>query len=202
MNSFLIGIAGGSGSGKTFLAKKVSEMFENKVLIIQQDSYYKDLSQLNFNERSLKNFDHPNAIDINLLKSHISKLLIGESIDKPTYNFSNHTREDKTKTLSPKPIIILEGILVLSFEELLKLFSLRVFIDVKPDLRFIRRLQRDIEKRNRNTIDVCKQYLSFVRPMHEKFVKPSKKSSDIIIKNDNNYKNLFNIIERVLAKSL
>ncbi len=202
MNSFLIGIAGGSGSGKTFLAKKVSEMFEDKVLIIQQDSYYKDLSQLNFNERSLKNFDHPNAIDINLLKSHISKLLIGESIDKPTYNFSNHTREDKIKTLSPKPIVILEGILVLSFEELLKLFSLRVFIDVKSDLRFIRRLQRDIEKRNRTTLDVCKQYLNFVRPMHEKFVKPSKNYSDIIIRNDSNYKNLFNIIEKVLAKSL
>ena len=130
MKPFLIGIAGGSGSGKTFLANKILDTFKDNVLIIQQDSYYKDLSDLEFKKRALENFDHPNSIDIELLKTHINKLLIGEPIDRPTYSFSEHIRKNQTKPLSPKPIIIVEGILILSFKELLNLFSLKIFLEL------------------------------------------------------------------------
>jgi len=201
MKTFLIGIAGGSGSGKTFLANKILNKFKDKVLIIQQDSYYKDLSGLEFKRRALENFDHPDSIDIELLKTHINKLLIGESIDQPTYSFSKHIRKDQIKTLSPKPIIIVEGILILSFKELLNLFSLKIFINIDSDIRFIRRLKRDIKQRNRSPLDVCRQYLSSVKPMHKKFVIPSKNNSDFIVKNENDYKNIINIIKRELVKS-
>ena len=202
MKTFLIGIAGGSGSGKTYLANKILDTFKDKVLIIQQDSYYKDLSGIEFNKRNLENFDHPNSIDIKLLKTHITKLLNGKSIDRPTYSFSEHIRKDQIKTLSPKPIIIVEGILILSFKELLNLFSLKIFINIDSDIRFIRRLKRDIKQRNRSPLDVCRQYLSSVRPMHKKFVIPSKSNSDIIVKNENDHKNIINIIKHELVKSL
>ena len=201
MKSFLIGIAGGSGSGKTFLANKILDTFKENVLIIQQDSYYKDLSGLKFKKRALENFDHPNSIDIELLKTHINKLLNGEPIDRPTYSFSEHIRKDQVETLSPKPIIIVEGILILSFKELLNLFSLKIFINIDSDIRFIRRLKRDIKQRNRSPLDVCRQYLSSVRPMHKKFVIPSKNNSDIIVKNENDHKSIINIIKRKLVKS-
>ena len=201
MKPFLIGIAGGSGSGKTFLANKILNTFKDKVLIIQQDSYYKDLSGLEFKRRALENFDHPDSIDIELLKTHINKLLIGKSIDRPTYSFSKHIRKDKTKTLSPKPIIIIEGILILSFKELLNLFSLKIFINIDSDIRFIRRLKRDIKQRNRSPLDVCRQYLSSVKPMHKKFVIPSKNNSDIIVKNESDHKSIINIIKRKLIKA-
>ena len=197
MKSFLIGIAGGSGSGKTFLANKILETFKNNVLIIQQDSYYKDLSGLKFKKRALENFDHPKSIDIELLKTHINKLLNGEPIDRPTYSFSEHIRKDQIETLSPKPIIIVEGILILSFKELLNLFSLKIFINIDSDIRFIRRLKRDIKQRNRSPLDVCRQYLSSVRPMHKKFVIPSKNNSDIVVKNENDHKSIINIIYHV-----
>ena len=201
MKSFLIGIAGGSGSGKTFLANKILDTFKDNVLIIQQDSYYKDLSGLKFKKRALENFDHPNSIDIELLRTHINKLLNGEPIDRPTYSFSEHIRKDQVETLSPKPIIIVEGILILSFKELLNLFSLKIFINIDSDIRFIRRLKRDIKQRNRSPLDVCRQYLSSVRPMHKKFVIPSKNNSDIIVKNENDHKSIINIIKRKLVKS-
>jgi uridine kinase len=202
MKTFLIGIAGGSGSGKTYLANKILDTFKDKVLVIQQDSYYKDLSGIEFNKRNLENFDHPNSIDIKLLKTHITKLLNGKSIDRPTYSFSEHIRKDQIKTISPKPIIIVEGILILSFKELLNLFSLKIFINIKSDIRFIRRLKRDIKQRNRSALDVCRQYLSSVRPMHDKFVKPSKNNSDFIVKSDKDHKNIINIIKHEFVKSL
>ena len=201
MKSFLIGIAGGSGSGKTFLANKIFNTFKDDVLIIQQDSYYKDLSGLEFKKRALENFDHPNSIDIELLKTHINKLLNREPINRPTYSFSKHIRKDQIETLSPKPIIIVEGILTLSFKELLNLFSLKIFINIDSDIRFIRRLKRDIKQRNRSPLDVCTQYLSSVRPMHKKFVIPSKSNSDIIVKNENDHKSIINIIKRKLVNS-
>ena len=201
MKPFLIGIAGGSGSGKTFLANKIFDTFKDNALIIQQDSYYKDLSGLEFGRRALENFDHPNSIDIELLKAHINRLLIGKPIDRPAYSFSKHIRKDQTKSLSPKPIIIVEGILILSFKELLNLFSLKVFIDIDSDIRFIRRLKRDIKQRNRSPLDVCRQYLISVRPMHKKFVIPSKNNSDFIVKNENDHKDIINIIKRMLVKS-
>lgn len=200
MKTLLVGIAGGSGSGKTFLANKILNTFKDKVLIIQQDSYYKDLSDLEFNKRALENFDHPDSIDINLLKTHIIKLMNGIPIDRPTYSFSEHIRKDQTKALSPKPIIIVEGILILSFKELLNLFSLKIFINIDSDIRFIRRLKRDIKQRNRSPLDVCRQYLNSVRPMHKKFVIPSKKNSDFIIKNEIDHENIINIIKRKLIK--
>ena len=196
MKSFLIGIAGGSGAGKTFLANKILNKYKKETLIIEQDSYYKDLSNLKFEKRKTKNFDHPNAIDSILLEKHINRLINGQSINKPIYNFSNHTRKKKFITLKPRPIIILEGILIFTFKQILDLFSLKIFIDIQPDIRFIRRLSRDLEQRNRSTADICKQYLNSVRPMYTKFVEPSKSFSDIIIKTENDYKTIFNIIKK------
>tara|TARA_B100001250_G_scaffold411605_1_gene440674 strand:+ start:727 stop:1329 length:603 start_codon:yes stop_codon:yes gene_type:complete len=196
MKSFLIGIAGGSGAGKTFIANKILNKYKKETLIIEQDSYYKDLSDLELEKRKIKNFDHPNAIDSKLLHKHIKKLISGQSINKPIYNFSNHTRRKKTITLKPHPIIILEGILIFTFKQILDLFSLKIFIDIQSDIRFIRRLTRDLEQRNRNSADICKQYLNSVRPMHTKFVEPSKKFSDIIIKSENDYNTIFNIIKK------
>ncbi len=182
MKRLLIGICGGSGSGKTFLAKMISKKYLNRSLIIEQDAYYKDLSSSKLNERKSTNFDHPSSIEIKLLKKHIKELLKGNTVNKPIYDFSKHVRKKKFIIIKPKPIIILEGILIYHFKELLNLFSLKVFLDVKSDIRFIRRLKRDIKERNRNIKDICKQYLNQVRPMHLEFVEPTKISSDLVIK--------------------
>ena len=198
MNTFLIGIAGGSGSGKTFLANEIFKKNKKKIVILEQDSYYKDLSNLKLTERNLQNFDHPNSIEIKLLKKHIKYLLNGKSIKKPIYDFSSHTRKKKYKIIKPKPIIIIEGILILHFKQLLDFFSLKIYIDIKPDIRFIRRLLRDVKERNREPEDICNQYLNFVRPMHNKFVEPSKYNSDILIQKKNDFKIIFKTIKKYM----
>ena len=198
MNTFLIGIAGGSGSGKTFLANEILKKNKKKIVILEQDSYYKDLSNLKLTERNLQNFDHPNSIEIKLLKKHIKYLLNGKSIKKPIYDFSSHTRKKEYKIIKPKPIIIIEGILILHFKQLLDFFSLKIYIDIKSDIRFIRRLLRDVKERNREPEDICNQYLNFVRPMHNKFVEPSKYNSDILIQKKNDFKIIFETIKKYM----
>ena len=196
----IIGIAGGSGSGKTFLTKKIFRSFKTKCVVIHQDSYYKDLSHLGMKERISNNFDHPNSIDIKLLIKDVKTLINGESILQPLYDFSNHTRKQKYLTITPKPIIIVEGVLIFHFKELANLFSLKIFLDIDPDIRFIRRLKRDVKERKRQVKDICKQYLNFVKPMHELFVEKTKYNSDIVLKNQYDYNLVLDTIKNNLVK--
>ena len=194
----LIGIAGGSGSGKTSLAiKLLKEYGNNKLAVIEQDSYYKNLAHLTFDERAIYNYDHPDAIDIDLFQSQLSILLNGRNINIPIYDFSQHVRLKNTKMITPFPVIIIEGILVLYFQQLRQLMVIKIYIDTPEDIRFKRRFNRDIKERGRTAESVKKQYISTVRPMHDKFVEPSKNSADIIILGHNN---LENAIEQVKSK--
>ena len=178
----LIGIAGGSGSGKTLVAETVyNELGSDKVAIIKQDSYYKDLRPLPYEERCKQNFDHPDAFDIILLQDHLKKLIRGEEIEEPIYDFTQHCRKQETKKVGPHLVTVLEGILILDDPGLRALMDIKVFIDTDPDVRLIRRLRRDISERGRTLESVIEQYEKSVRPMHLQFVEPSKRHADIII---------------------
>lgn len=178
----LIGIAGASGSGKTLVAHNIMDRLgSEKVIMIQEDSYYKDLSDIPFDERSGRNFDHPDAFDHELLARHMEKLLAGEAISHPIYDYKTHSRLKETRTVGPHTIIILEGILVLNEPRLRELMDIRVFIDTAPDICFIRRLKRDIKERARTVDMVINQYTETVRPMYFQFIEPSKRHADIII---------------------
>ena len=194
----LIGIAGGSGSGKTTLTSELlNEYGKDKIAVIEQDSYYKDLSHLSLEERRTYNYDHPKAIDITLFQFQLSTLLKGRNINIPIYDFSNHVRLKNTKIIVPLPVIIVEGILVLYFQELRQLMVIKIYIDTPEDIRFKRRFDRDIKERGRTAESIRKQYISTVRPMHEEFVEPSKNSADIIILG---HRNQGDIIEQVRLK--
>ena len=178
----LIGITGASGSGKTLVAENIfKQLGSENVVIMEEDSYYRDLSDIPYNERSGRNFDHPDAFDHNLLSTHIKKLLGGESIAHPIYDYTTHSRKDETKTVGPHRIVVLEGILILNEPELRDQMDIKVFIDTAPDVCFIRRLRRDIEERGRDVNSVINQYMETVRPMYFQFVEPSKRHADIII---------------------
>ncbi|MFC5604012.1 uridine kinase [Sporosarcina koreensis] len=178
----VIGIAGGSGSGKTSVTNRIYEVFkEHSVVVIEQDFYYKDQSHLEFEERLLTNYDHPLAFDTDLLIEHIGRLLNREPIEKPVYDYALHTRSEQIIPIEPKDVIILEGILVLEDERLRDLMDIKLFVDTDADLRIIRRLMRDINERGRTIESVIEQYLSVVRPMHNQFIEPTKRYADIII---------------------
>ncbi len=178
----LIGIAGASGSGKTLVANTIMEKLgSDKVVLIQEDSYYKDLSDIPLDERSGRNFDHPDAFDHGLLAEHLELLLQGKTIAHPIYDYKTHSRLKETRTVGPHSIIILEGILVLNEAKLREQMDIRIFIDTEPDICFIRRLQRDIKERGRTVESVITQYQNTVRPMYFQFVEPSKRHADIII---------------------
>jgi uridine kinase len=178
----VIGIAGGSGSGKTLISQNIySELGSNRVLLMYQDSYYRDLSHLTPQERNKQNFDHPDAIDTALLVSHLDALITRQAIEQPIYDFVTHTRTEETKTIGPHAIIVLEGILVLENSDLRNLMDIKVFVDTDPDIRLIRRLRRDILDRGRTMESVICQYEQSVRPMHLQFVEPSKRYADVII---------------------
>ena len=182
MKTIIIGIGGGTGSGKTSLAKGIlAEYGEGEVAVIEQDSYYNDLSHIIYEERVAQNYDHPDSIDIDLFESHLEQLLDGKTIEIPTYDFSPHVRMEKTTPMKQHHVIVVEGILALHYPQLRKLFTINIFVDTPADIRFIRRLTRDIHERGRTPESVNKQYLSTVRPMHEKFVEPSKYYADLII---------------------
>lgn len=182
-NSIIIGIAGGSASGKTSISRQVYEFFKGShtTCIIKQDDYYKDQSHLSFEERVKTNYDHPFAFDNDLLVEQLKQLKEGKSISKPTYDYTQHTRSDVVETITPRDVYILEGLFVLYDEKIRDLCDILVFVDTDADIRFIRRLKRDIEERGRSIDSVCNQYLETVRPMHEQFVEPSKKYAHIII---------------------
>lgn len=179
----IIGIAGGSASGKTSISRRLKEQFDNEgsVLIIRQDDYYKDQSDKPMEERVRTNYDHPFAFDNDLLIQHIQDLTEGKTIEKPTYDYVNHTRSDITETCHPCDVLILEGLFVLEDEQIRDLLDIKIFVDTDADVRFIRRLVRDVKERGRSVDSVVSQYMDTVRPMHEQFIEPSKRYADIII---------------------
>lgn len=178
----IIGIAGGTGSGKTTVARSIIEKLgTDKVTFISQDNYYKDHAHLEFNQREKTNYDHPLAFDNGLLLKHLTQLKNNKRAQSPTYDFSTHSRSSKTLELLPNPIVILEGLHVLSDEPIRSILDIKVFVDTDPDVRILRRVLRDIQERGRSVQSVYEQYLSTVKPMHEAFIEPSKKYADIII---------------------
>ena len=178
----VIGIAGGSGSGKTTVAQEIlNRVGADRIAFLQHDSYYKDLSGLPPGLRSELNFDHPNSLETELLTEHIISLQQGRAVEVPIYDFSIHSRTRRTFTVAPHRVILVEGILIFVDAALRKLFDIKIFVDTDADIRFIRRLQRDISERGRTTESVIKQYQSTVRPMHLEFVEPSKRYADVII---------------------
>lgn len=178
----VIGITGGTGSGKSTIAREIYESFNEKnITIIEQDSYYKDQSNLEPEERVKTNYDHPKAFDNDLLIEHIKSLVAGESIEKPIYDFSIHNRVKETITVEPNQIIIVEGILIFENEKLRDLMDIKIFVDTDADVRIVRRIVRDINERGRTLESVINQYLTMVRPMHLQFTEPSKRYADLII---------------------
>ena len=178
----IIGICGGTGSGKTTVANRILETVSaDEVLFIQQDLYYRNLKDMPLDYRNAANFDHPDAVDNELLINHLKKLRAGEPVELPIYDFRTHTRLPDTTRINPKPIVIVEGILIFAEPRLLELMDIKVFVDTPDDIRFIRRLQRDIAERGRTVDSVIEQYLATVRPMHMQFVEPSKRHADVII---------------------
>ena len=178
----VIGIAGGSGSGKTTVAQEIlPRVGPDRIAFLQHDSYYKDLSGLPPAQRVEVNFDHPNSLETELLTQHIEQLKRGQAVEVPIYDFSKHSRTDRTFTVQPRGVIIVEGILIFAEPALRDMFDVKIFVDTDSDLRFIRRLQRDISERGRTTESVIHQYMQTVRPMHLEFVEPSKRYADVII---------------------
>lgn len=178
----LIGITGGTGSGKSTVSKEIFKFIEERdITIIEQDSYYKDQSALSFEDRVKTNYDHPFAFDNELLIQHLNDLIEGKSIEKPIYDFERHNRKKETILVEPKNIIILEGILILFEKEIRDLLDIKIFVDTDSDVRVIRRIQRDIEDRGRTLSSVIYQYMNTVRPAHLQFVEPTKRYADIII---------------------
>jgi len=178
----LIGIAGGSGSGKTTVQRKIVESFNaDQVVVLEHDSYYVDLAHLSFEERAAFNVDHPDSLESSLLVEHLDALLDGQSIESPVYDFTQHIRTDETVSVRSRPIIILEGILILFEEELRSRMDIKIFVDTSDDLRLLRRIKRDMECRGRDLDSILDQYEKTVRPMHLQYVEPSKRHADVII---------------------
>ena len=178
----LIGITGGTGSGKSTIADALYSNFsKDRITMIQQDMYYKDQSHLSMEERVKTNYDHPMAFDNDLLVEHLQKLIKGEAIEKPRYDFTIHNRAEDTTTVEPREIIIVEGILILEDERIRDLLDIKVYVDTDADIRILRRLVRDIDERGRTVESVIDQYLKMVRPMHMEFTEPTKRYADIII---------------------
>ncbi len=178
----IVGVAGGSGSGKTTVARAIIEaLHEDQVGWLAHDSYYRDLSSISFEERLLVNFDHPDSLETELLVEHLGELRSGRAIDVPVYDFSNHTRTDRVTLLEPQPVVVLEGILVLSDPLVRQQMDLKIFVDTESDVRLMRRLRRDVAERGRTVETVLEQWETTVRPMHLQFVEPSKRYADLIL---------------------
>ncbi|WP_270504619.1 uridine kinase [Paraclostridium sordellii] len=181
--TLIIGITGGTGSGKSTVCKSIKESIpEENIAILEQDAYYKDQSHLSFEERLKTNYDHPLSFDNKLLIKHLDMLCNGETIEKPIYDYELHTRNlDETVTTEPKDIVIVEGIMILEDEELRNKLDIKIYVDTEDDLRILRRIQRDIKERGRTVDSVIEQYLATVKPAHDQFIEPYKKYADIII---------------------
>ncbi|MEM1055462.1 MAG: uridine kinase [Bacteroidota bacterium] len=180
--SVVIGIAGGSGSGKTTVQRRVMEAFgPRRIALLDHDAYYVDLAHLDPEARARFNFDHPDALETSLMVEHLDALLRGETIEKPTYDFTTHSRRAETETIAPRPVIIVEGILVLAEPALRERMDIKLYVDAPDDVRLMRRIERDLHERGRSIDSVIGQYRRTVRPMHLEFVEPSKRTADVII---------------------
>ena len=181
MKVMVIGIAGGTVSGKTTLAKNIAKHFGNDISMLRHDDYYKRHDDIPLEERARLNYDHPDAFDKELLHAHVEMLKNGKSVDSPIYDYTTHNRSDKTRHVPATPVVVIEGILVFEDAELCNLMDMKIFVDTDADVRILRRITRDVKQRGRTLDSVVKQYLTTVKPMHEAFVEPSKKKADIII---------------------
>ncbi len=180
--SIVIAVAGGTGSGKTTVAREIlARVGAEHIAYIPHDAYYRDLSHLPYALRTQVNFDHPDSLETGLMVEHLKRLKAGEPVDIPVYDFTTHTRTARTQRIGPAPVILVEGILVFAEPALRELFDVKLYVDTDADLRFIRRLQRDVQERGRTLDSVIQQYLTTVRPMHLEFVEPSKRYADVII---------------------
>jgi uridine kinase len=178
----VIGIAGGSGSGKTTVLQHITREFgPDPIAVLDHDAYYRDLSHLSPEERAQFNFDHPDALETDLMREHLDALLEGQAVEKPVYDFTTHTRRNETETVEPRPVIIIEGILVLAESLLEEQMDIKIYVDAADDIRLMRRIRRDIQERGRSIEGILRQYERTVRPMHLEFVEPSKRRADIII---------------------
>ena len=180
-NRLFIGIAGGSGGGKTTLAKHLAEYFGDRLVLLRHDDYYKSQSSLTLEERATLNYDHPDAFDTDLLVSHLDELRAGNDISCPIYNYSLHDRDTNVRIVKAKEVIVLEGILIFENREILDRLDIKIFVDTDADIRIIRRIKRDVSERGRDLDSVINQYINTVKPMHEAFVEPSKRRADIIV---------------------
>ena len=199
----VIGIAGGTGSGKTTVVNQIiQELPEDEVCVISQDSYYKDTSHMLFDERTKINFDHPKAIDFDLLVSHLKELKKGNPIEQPIYSFVEHNRTKETVTTYPKKVIIVEGILILTHTDIRELFDIKLYVHADSDERLIRRLRRDIEERGRDLDEVLSRYQNTLKPMHQQFIEPTKEFADIIIPNNRYNMVAVDLIRKIINQRL
>lgn len=199
----VIGISGGTGSGKTTVVSQIiNELPTDEVCVISQDSYYKATDNLSFEEREKINFDHPRAIDFELLQNHISSLKSGEIIEQPVYSFVTHNRTKDTVKTHPRKVVIVEGILIFNHRELLDLFDIKIFVHADADERLIRRIRRDIKERGRSIDEVLNRYQDTLKPMHDQFIEPSKNFADIIIPNDRHNTVAIDIVRTVISERL
>lgn len=182
MKPLIIGIAGGTGSGKTTVARKIAEALpEASVAFLDMDGYYRDFSHLPIDERRRINWDHPEAFDLALFAIHLAQLARGESVEKPVYDFTQHVRSSRTERINAADVVVVDGILLFTDERIRDLFDVKVFVDADPDIRLVRRIQRDMSERDRPLEEILQQYLTTVRPMHQQFVEPGKRYADIIV---------------------
>ncbi|MDU1400066.1 uridine kinase [Finegoldia magna] len=202
MKPYIVGVAGGSASGKTEIVKTLKKHFEDKIEIIEHDNYYFAHDNLTMDERASLNYDHPQAFETDLLIEHVKKIINNEEIDIPTYDFTIHTRSSDTLKKIPKPIVIVEGILVLENEELRNLMDMKVFVDCDGDVRLKRRITRDVVERDRTIESILTQYMETVKPMHELFVEPSKKFADLIVPKGGKNKVAIDVLINHLATKL
>lgn len=202
MEITIIGIAGGSASGKTTVVKKLQERFTGEIQVLGHDNYYRAHDDMPFADRTLLNYDHPGAFETDYMVRHIRELKAGRSIEHPTYDYTLHNRAEETVWMEPKPVIIIEGILVLENEELRELMDLKIFVDTDAEERLTRRILRDTKERGRSVESVLNQYITTVKPMHEKYIEPSKKYADLIVPRGGHNRPALMLLESYIATLL
>lgn len=203
MDPIIIGVAGGTGAGKTTVIKHITDQIgKQNMAVLEHDSYYRDLKHLPFEERARQNFDHPSALETELLVQHIEALRKGYQVEVPIYDFSRHVRKEETKLVEPKHVILIDGILIFSEKELRELMNIKIFVDTDDDIRLLRRIRRDIIERDRNLEGILNQYEKHVRPMHLEFVEPSKRYADIIIPRGGENEVALEMVNALITKKL